>query len=80
MNYVTMGYVTNTTRLEAKCDEVRLVCHFDVSRLDNLRRSIIARRALAALATEEARIVNLTDEQANKELDSLMTPAEVTRG
>ncbi len=80
MSDAAMDYTVNTSRLEAKCAEIRLVCYFDVSRMDNLRRSIMARRALTALAIEEARIMNLTDERANKELDALMTPAEVMRG
>ncbi len=65
-----VNYTQSRVRLETDGKGFRLHCDYAVSGLDEARREILMRRAIAILAQEEYRIYGLTDSHALAELDA----------
>ena len=65
-----INYTQSFVRLETDGKGFRLHCDYAVCGLDEARREILLRRALAVLAQEEHRIYGLTDATALAELDA----------
>jgi len=67
----TWGHTTSTARLETNGPEERLVISYVLSNREPVRRELMHRMAIAALAIAETRYAFLTDAEAIAELDAV---------
>jgi len=77
-NAASWASTTSTARLETNGQEDRLLISFVLTNREPVRRELMHRMAIAALAIAETRYALLTDGEAIAELDAVKAKQDAT--